>query len=199
LRPLKSNIRKYCETKKDLSKGESQLGTHTLRKSAYLFATFGTSINKFNGHSVSDGSSTVQRGCAEIQYANVLKAARHTTVQNAILYFRDSSTKWSAIQREQHPHLNKVGIWELIYIDDPKSFQSISAASHYYKKNIAVLVEYYMSIKYKIPEDGTITVLQVIEPSTNAVGRLLQRFKVECNPTLYNEFKENSRRSGSGH
>jgi hypothetical protein len=100
------------------------------------------------------------------------------------------------LQYEQNPHLNRVGIWELIYIDDYQSFQSISAASHLYKKEIGVLADYYVSTKHKIPTDGTMTILQVIEavlfvpPATDAVARLLQRFKTECNPSLYNEFKD---------
>jgi prephenate dehydratase len=111
-----------------------------------------------------------------------------------MMYFKDCSTKWSAIKREKHPHLNRVGVWESIYIEDYNSYLSISAASHLFKKEISVLAEYYVTIKHKIPTDSTMTISQVkeavlfISTSTDAVRSLLQRLKTECNPTLYNEF-----------
>jgi hypothetical protein len=137
----------------------------------------------------------LESGTSELQLAIVLKSAQHSQVQNSMMYFKDCSTKWSAIKREQHPQLNRVGVWESIYIEEYNSYLSISAASHLFKKDIAVLAEYYVAIKHKILTDGTMTINQVMEAvlfirtSTDAVGSLLQRLKTECNPTMYNEFK----------
>jgi hypothetical protein len=156
---------------------QARSGTHTLRKMAYLLAAFG--ILEGNGHFYRDNVS-LESGTSELQLANVLKSARHTLVQNAMMYFKDCGTKWSAIKQEQHPHLNRVGVWESIYIDDYNSFQSISAASHLYKKDISILADYYVTIKHKIPTDGTMTISQVMEAvlfiptSTDSVGSLLQ-------------------------
>jgi hypothetical protein len=68
-------------------------------------------------------------------------------------YFKDCSTKWSAIRREQHPHLNKVGVWDSINIEDYNSYQNILTASHLFTKDISELAEYYVTIKHEIPTE----------------------------------------------
>jgi integrase len=75
-----------------------KIGTHTLRKTGYLFSVFG--IMRYNGASMSDRTRSVENSTAALQMANVLKSARHSTVQNAAVYLQDIGTMYDAIQKE---------------------------------------------------------------------------------------------------
>jgi hypothetical protein len=64
---LKYLMKNHCGTKKRIDLKELRVGTHTLLKTAYLFAIWGTL--KFNGHS--DGSTVSNRSLADIQFTNI--------------------------------------------------------------------------------------------------------------------------------
>jgi hypothetical protein len=190
---LRLLVTRHCEHKSS-TLSVMRIGTHTLRKTGYLFAVFG--IMRFNGYNITDSTVGVERGCSELQFASILKSARHSTVQNAMTYFQDTATMYEAIQQERFPSLHKVGAWKSIYIRDLATFASISVASHLRKKDISTLAEYYVLNKHKIPTDGTMTISRVIgavlnaTPPTDVVRSLLTRFKKECNNQLYVEFKD---------
>jgi hypothetical protein len=190
---LRTLVTRHCESKKG-SMSVLRIGTHTLRKTGYLYAVFG--VMRFNGHSVTDGTVSIERGGSELQFAAILKSARHSTVQNAMTYFQDTSTMYEAIQQERFPAVHKVGAWKSIYIRDVGTFQCISSASHLRKKDVTTLAEYYVLHKHSIPTDGTMTIGRVIgavldaPPPSDVVKNLLERFKKECNISLYIEFKD---------
>jgi hypothetical protein len=190
---LRTLVTRHCETKKG-NIVVLRIGTHTLRKTGYLFAVFG--IMRYNGHNITDTTVSVERGGSELQFAAVLKSARHSTIQNAMTYFQDTSTMYEAIQQERFPALHKVGAWKSIYIRDIGTFQCISSASHLRKKSVYTLAEYYVLGKHNIPTDGTMSIGRVISAvletpaPTDIVSSLITRFKKECNTTLYMEFKD---------
>jgi hypothetical protein len=190
---LKFLVSCHCRTKKGLPEDSLiKIGTHTLRKSAYVFAVFG--IMKYNGFTVDDLTTSVETGTAHLQLANLLKSARHATLQNAMTYFEDASTLYEVVKHQNLPHLHKIGIWKSIHIQDIEKFQCVSVCSHLRKKDLPVLAEYYVLTKHGFPTDGTMEIAEVMEavlavpPTTDIVANLLNRFKSECNPALFQEF-----------
>jgi hypothetical protein len=132
--------------KKRINIEELRVGTHTLCKTAYLFAIWGT-LN-FNGHS--DGGTVSNRALAYIQFTNILLSARHSTMTVAAGYIWDSATALAMQSKEQFSTLHAVGLWESIHLISVPLGQSLIAYSHYYKKPLYKLAQYY-SKKYKLP------------------------------------------------
>jgi hypothetical protein len=129
----------YCRTKKGLPEDSLlKIGTHTLRKLANVFAVFG--IMKYNGFTVDDFTTSVETGTAHLQLANLLKSARHATVQNAMTYFEDASTLYEVVKHQILPHLHKIGIWKSIHIQGIEKFQCVLVCSHLRKKTYQYLL-----------------------------------------------------------
>jgi hypothetical protein len=182
-------VRLYCQSKQHDVAGV-RVGTHTLRKTGYLFAIWG--VLKFNGADSAVGRRTVP---ADVQLSCILSSARHSTVNNAHAYIKDAVTLYSAIGKERHAGRNDIGYWESIHIDSVMQGASISAGSHYYKKKIWELADHYVGALNRLPTDGSIgikniinTVLEVL-PTVNIVQQLYDQYQRDLNPTLAQQYK----------
>jgi hypothetical protein len=188
---LKKLIRLYCGTKKLIDEKELRIGTHTLRKTAYLFAIWGTL--KFNGHE--SGSSISTRGLADIQFGNILMSARHKTLSNACAYIRDSATSLAVSSKESFSQQHAVGYWESIHISTALLGQSLTTCSQYFKKEIPELATHYIQKKYQVSTDGTMSiktllnVVLAVRPTTDLLTNLYKRFESDCNPKQCTEYK----------
>jgi hypothetical protein len=191
---LKYLIKNNCGTKKRINIQELRVGTHTLRKTAYLFAIWGTL--KFNGHS--DGSTIGNRALADIQFANILLSARHSTLAVAAGYIKDSATALAVQSKEQFNTHHAVGPWESIHLNSVPLGQSLSAYSHYYKKPLHELAQYYITKKYKLPTEGInnhisikyiLSVVLAVQPTTDIIKLLYEKLEKELNPTMCGDFR----------
>jgi hypothetical protein len=187
---LRSLISNHCGTKRRVDIKLLRVGTHTLRKTGYLFAVWGTL--KFNGHV--SGSTVGIKSTADIQFSNILLSARHSSISNAAGYIRDSATTLALQSKESFSTQHTVGYWESIHIDNYMSGQSITSYSHMYQKDVHELAQYYITTKYKVPTDGTMsikTVLNVVlavRPTTDLLSSLCKKFEQDCAPSKCSEY-----------
>jgi hypothetical protein len=136
------------------------------------------------------------RGIAEIQYANILMSARHSSLNIAAGYIRDSATSLAVQSKEQFSTLHAVGRWESIHLSTASLGQSLSAYSHFYKKELWNLAEYYVTKKFKVPTDGSLSIKGIlnavlaVQPTTDVLQKLYSKFENDCNPRQCQEFKE---------
>ena len=103
---------------------EGKVGTHTMRKTAYLFAVFGVLFKYDDQKRKIRGTG----GIEALEIDDIEKAARHGTHNNASLYFSNNSNKYERLG----PHTNqwpyhKVSPWRSIYYGRGKSKNSYEA------------------------------------------------------------------------
>ena len=101
---------------------ECKVGTHTMRKTAYLFAVFAV-LSKYDtqGRAVTRADSTLRIQPLELD--DIEKAARHGTHQNSSIYFAANSNKYERLgpsKAAQWPH-HKVSPWRSIYYGSSKT------------------------------------------------------------------------------
>jgi hypothetical protein len=168
-----------------------RVGTHTLRKTGYLFAIWGTL--KFNGHQT--GTLVTARGLADIQFANILMSAHHASMSNASAFIKDSATTLAIQSKEGFAHQHAVGYWESIHISSVLNGESLTPYSQYYKKPIPELADYYILKKFKLPTDGTMSIKAIlnvvlaVRPTSDILTNLYKKFKTDCNPQQCLEYK----------
>jgi hypothetical protein len=162
--------------------------THYVKQGTCLQVTL-----KFNGH-VCD-STVGTKSTADIQFSSILLSARHSSINNAAGYIRDSATTLALQGKESFSTQHTVGYWESIHIDNYMSGQSITLYSHMYQKDIHELAQYYILTKYKVPTDGTMsikTVLNVVlavPPTTDLLSSLCQKFEQDFASSKCLEYK----------
>jgi len=103
-----------------------QVGTHTSRKTGYLFAVWGFLTGVKLG---SYDSLTIPY----LYMSNVMKSARHSTVSNASTYQRDASTLFELVQRERHNMDNKVGMFKSIFLEIGTHGSAVTSSAPYQK------------------------------------------------------------------
>jgi hypothetical protein len=178
------------QPEEDLDEAEKDplIGTHTLRKTGYLFAVWSTLT--FNG--ALSGSSIV-RPPADIHYQQIMTSARHTSINNANLYIKDASTYHALVKREQKSARHAVGYWESIVVELRTKNRRLTTSSHYYKKPIWALAEYYILHKYQLPEDCTIgTMLHCalsVHDCTDILDKTYQMAADKFTPNEYSTYR----------
>jgi hypothetical protein len=193
---IRTLVLRHCTSKMNPDPEHDEpikIGTHTLRKTGYLFSVFG--VMRYNGVNMSDRTRNVENSTANLQMANILKSARHATVQNASVYLQDIGTMYEAIQKERNPHVHRVGEWCSIFIRDIRTFRSISTGSHLRRKNLPTLAAHFVLEKHQVPTDGTMIISQVLALVLNevlqrdSVASLTDAFNRECSVSVANQFK----------
>jgi hypothetical protein len=121
-----------------LKLGKGCLGTHTLRKTGYLFAYWGVMGAKFWRQ-----AEPTDKNVPELALSNIMKAARHRTVANAGSYQQDAATVLAIIEREQHPEMQRVSRWESIYLNENGNANYVNAASLVFQKPLVELADYF--------------------------------------------------------
>lgn len=101
---------------------ECKVGTHTMRKTAYLFAVFAV-LSKYDtqGRAVTRADSSLRIQPLELD--DIEKAARHGTHQNSSIYFAANSNKYERLgpsNSAQWPH-HRVSPWRSIYYGSSKT------------------------------------------------------------------------------
>lgn len=106
---------------------ECKVGTHTMRKTAYLFAVFSV-LSKYD----LQGRAVIRDGAYRIQpleMDDIEKAARHGNHQSSALYFAANSNKYERFgpsNDAQWPH-HRVSPWRSVYYCSSKSKDSYPA------------------------------------------------------------------------
>jgi hypothetical protein len=121
-----------------LTLGKGALGTHTLRKTGYLFAYWGVMGVQFWKHAHDN-----DKFIPELQMSNILRSARHRSIQNAKTYQQDAAGVLSMVEREQFCHDQRVSRWESIYIMDGGNAHIVSTPSRYFQKPLDEMATFY--------------------------------------------------------
>ena len=108
------------------------VGTHTLRKTGYLFAIWGV-ISKQTNHDV-----------AQLNLADIMKGARHKSLNNAQTYSKDCGTLWECVLREKKESLHAVSKWRPIHVEQTASMNAIITDSVRWQKPIDQLSAWYV-------------------------------------------------------
>jgi hypothetical protein len=131
------------------------VGTHTLRKTGYLFAIWGClktmppsqRLNTFPAFLLSF----------------ILTAARHKSVQNATTYAQDSASLLCLVQDERNPESHLVFKWDSIHITNVGSAAAVTLASRPYQKTLSDVASWYFANVLKIVKDETLTITRAME------------------------------------
>lgn len=115
---------------------EFVVGTHTMRKTAYLFAVWGFHT----------GERLAAYGDNSLAMANVMKSARHVSVQHASTYQRDASTQFEIARRQEDNSQNLIGVFQSIYMDIGAHGSSINPSTPYQKDLPLLAIEWYDNI-----------------------------------------------------
>ena len=86
----------------------TMIGTHTLRKTAYLFAMWGVAQHM--------SASEPEKPICDVLYAGILKSARHSSIQNAATYIKDGSTFYEIVKEERFQEDQRVSSWRCIHL-----------------------------------------------------------------------------------
>ncbi len=166
LNDLRTILQKYTQRKDELNKGHGKLGTHTLRKTGYLFAVWGVlkNLGKISADAVAGISSL-----PEICLCDILKSARHKTMQNAGTYQKDASTLLSMVLRQSYPEQHRVSVWESIHIEAVDTMANITALSSLRQKPLSQLAVHYVNEILQLPTISMNNVYYIVERSQEKV------------------------------
>jgi hypothetical protein len=125
--------------KRDESKMGSQIiGTHILRKTAFVFAKWGFAI-----HFTSNRDVTQPLPVMEV--ASILLSARHKTPESTATYMDDCGTLESHVLRDPvNKDRHRVGRWEPIHMTALPSFASLLLESRKYQKPLPALARWFV-------------------------------------------------------
>ena len=130
-----------------------RLGTHTLRKTAYLFAVFGIMLRyevtgRRRTNIVGDLKTTMIQSLEDDALG---KAGRHASMQNASLYYMDCLQKWHTIgvHKDRTWRKNKVSEWKSIFIATKQCPPNLDAPSQT-NMSLTQLATWYVSQELKI-------------------------------------------------
>jgi hypothetical protein len=111
------------------------IGTHILRKTAYLFAIFGCLLyNLQKGKNQPD----------EIDKTTILLSARHRDLNCITKYVLDCTTVWAALKRMNSLDQHRVSAWESIHVQTHPTMQSIATECTRFQKPITELASDYV-------------------------------------------------------
>jgi hypothetical protein len=145
------------------------IGTHTLRKTAYLFATWGV-LRKWS-------SSTKTKPISDIMHAQILMSARHASVGHACSYVLDACTLHMLATEERDQELQSVSPWETIHLFQTNSAYQILVNSRANQmQSIAEQADWYFQNETPLPSGCPfIQYYQAacrVKPSTSLQGQL---------------------------
>jgi hypothetical protein len=123
--------------KRDPSKMENQIiGTHVLRKTAFLFANWGYIFHCKNRDNLE---------LPPMEIAAILMSARHKEVSSTATYLDDSGTLQALVRRDQvNRDRHRIGRWEPIHMKAMDSFASILLESRKYQKPLPALAKLFV-------------------------------------------------------
>jgi hypothetical protein len=129
--------------KKDTGEDKSIIGTHILRKTAYLMAVWGF-------HQSNDG-----RKAQDWAQVSIFKSARHASTQSAAVYIKDANTLYELVTREKHTERHQVSDWAPIHMEQMSQFCSILTTSSKYQRPIKELADSYVVKRLGMDKMGT--------------------------------------------
>ena len=112
-----------------LKNTDKDLGSHTLRKTAYLFANFG-----------------------HASLTEMMLAARHKNVANAMKYEKGCSLSRNCLEVQPDP-LQRVSKFNAVRCLDPKSQELINAKNRIYFKSLPELANDFVHVQLKVSID----------------------------------------------
>lgn len=125
---------------------EVKAGTHTLRKTGYLFAVWGVEQFCSEYDPLNPGARV-----PSILYANILASARHSTISNAAKYAMDCSTLYHYSRLERFTDTQRVSTWKSIHTVQHNLVSQITRPSAAYRKeNVAEQASWYFAIEIQV-------------------------------------------------
>ena len=129
------------------SDSKLRVGTHTLRKTGYLFAIWGVK----NKYSTIDGGRII----SDVEYSEILRAARHKTISNATGYIVDAGTVYEMVQNERFQDEQRVCQWRSVFVSPNTNAGDINVHSRpYQRKNLYDQAVWYFDKEVLMPGDG---------------------------------------------
>jgi hypothetical protein len=129
--------------KKDTAEDKSIIGTHILRKTAYLMAVWGFR-QSHDGRKAQDWAQV-----------SIFKSARHATAKSAAVYIKDADTLYKLVTREKHTERHRVSDWAPIHMEQMSQFRSILTTSSKYQRPIKELADWYVVERLGMDKMGT--------------------------------------------
>ncbi len=158
MRPVANNTMSYfqqtCLDKvlaNDPSIKGFKLGTHTLRKTAYLFAVFGIMLRyEVTGRASTTGDLKVT-AIQSLEGDALAKAGRHASTENASLYYMGALQQWqsSGVHKPRVWRTHKVSEWKSIFISVNACPPNMDAPSQT-DMSLAELATWYVKQELKI-------------------------------------------------
>ena len=146
---------------------EGILGTHTLRKTGYLFALWG--VLKDMGI---DRKVVMNPVLPEVHIANILGSARHSTIVNAATYQKDSATLWAYVRRGNFSALQNVSHWENILIVSMESLRIIILPTSKWVRPLPELSQYFVEVMLGTKSHKTVSYKHVLQLSLSIVPKI---------------------------
>lgn len=127
------------------------IGTHMLRKTAYLLAYWGFNRNY--------GTSEI----TPMDQANILLSARHKDTRSCATYLSDSGTMKALCARVKADDVNqRVGEWIPIHIDTHSTFAALNVSSKQFIRSAVDLADWYVFEKLRVPrQPGCMGLLEI--------------------------------------
>jgi integrase len=141
------------------------LGTHVLRKTGYLFATWG-SYNSFYTPSGEVSSIEDVDKVPLLQLGNIMSSARHSSISNAMTYQRDCAGMLASVQRLPNKYKHRVSPWESILITTLCNMRKLTKPIEQYQQDITDLSTFYVSKILNVSIDRYTTIRDVLDLTT---------------------------------
>ncbi len=128
-----------------------RLGTHTLRKTAYLFAVFGIMLRyEVTGRRITTGVLK-ETAIQSLEDDALAKAGRHVAIANASLYNMGALQQWQSIgvHKDRLWRTNKVSEWKSIFIAETACPPNMDAPSQT-DMSLAELATWYVKQELKL-------------------------------------------------
>lgn len=163
--------------------GNGKLGTHILRKTGYLFATWGL-YNQLETISDSVIQANAIKKLPDLLWANVMQSARHQSTKNAITYQRDSATIYSMVALDSDYHKNRVSPWRSIIVYSKDNALKCTRDSRRFQKPMLDLCEYYVHDILNLAMDQYSNYKYVMEKSCTYVPTAIDSTKSKLETML---------------
>jgi hypothetical protein len=125
---------------------KSILGTHILRKTAYLFAVWGSRMSEVDGET----HTTHEKSCT------IFGSARHSQSSGVAgtTYITDCETLWHLVQANKNgKEDNRVSKWKHILVAHQACYRLINNPSNRFQRSIIDLADHYIHNLVKIPKN----------------------------------------------
>lgn len=144
----------------EAEKKEFTIGTHTLRKTAYLFACWGIMvIVKLDR----DGSGNLQMPAAVL--VNLLLSARHRSVSSSATYIADTGALFEMSQIERFQHEQRVSRWQSIFVRATPLARNVTQPSSPYQAELPALADFFFDRELLLPDDSSTLYATALEIS----------------------------------